>query len=400
MQAFKITISDEIIADLKDRLRRTRWPEDLGNDDWGYGVNAHYLRDLVTYWIEAFDWRRQEQEINRYEHFRVVLDDVPIHFLRRRGRGPAPIPLILTHGWPWSFWDFRQVIDPLADPAAHGGAAADAFEVIVPSLPGFGFSTPLKSTGMNFWRTADLWHRLMKETLGYAKYAAHGGDWGAMVTSQLAHKYAEHLIGIHVSAPMRLDVFGSQRPWDLLGPYISHLSVEQAKQAVEVERRLASHVTTHILDPQTLAYGLHDSPVGLLAWLLERRRAWSDCGGDLQSRFSRDDLLTCATIYWATESFVTSARYYSEAARHPWTPEHDRSPMFEAPAGVSLFAKDGAGLFGSAMLANYNMHHLAEHASGGHFAAAEEPVAIVTDIRDTFRTLRPRSGADPQPLSG
>ena len=373
---------------MKARLRSARWPADLGNENWSYGVNARYLRELVTYWAEDFDWRNQEQLINRYEQFRVDIDGVPIHFLRRKAKSPTAIPLILTHGWPWTFWDFRYVIDALADPASHGGVEDDAFDVIVPSLPGFGFSTPLNTTGMNFWRTADLWHRLMTETLGYKKYAAHGGDWGAMVTSQLAHKYAEHLIGIHVSAPMRLDVFGSARPWDLLGPYMAQLSDEQAQQAIAVERRLASHVTTHILDPQTLAYGLHDSPVGLLAWLLERRRAWSDCGGDVESRFSRDDLLTCASIYWLTESFVTSARFYAEAARHPWVPIHGRTPLFEAPAGVSLFANDGAGLFGAAMLANYNLHHLAEHSSGGHFAAAEEPAAIITDIRDTFRSLR------------
>ena len=385
---FTIDIDDTVLADLRQRLQRTRWPADPGNGDWSYGVNADYLRPLVDYWANGFDWRVQERAMNRFEHYRVTLDEVPIHFLRAPGKGPRPIPLILTHGWPWTFWDYCDVIGPLADPAAHGGDPLDAFEVIVPSLPGFGFSTPLLRTGINWWRTADLWHRLMTEVLGFPKYAAQGGDWGAMVTSQLGHKYAAALYGIQVSAPMQLGVFGGARPYDLLGPVLGQLPPALADQAVAVERRLASHVTTHILDPQTLAYAMHDSPVGQLAWLLERRRAWSDCGGDLERSFTRDALLTSATLYWATQSFGSTVRYYAEAARHPWQPSHNRSPLVEAPSGVSLFRGDGAALFGDAMVANYNVHLLREHASGGHFAPAEAPAAVIADIRDTFRALR------------
>lgn len=388
LKQIKVEIANATLQDLKRRVASARIAEDFDNDDWSYGVNGAYLREISHYWANDFDWAAQETKINRYDHFKTEIDSVPIHFLMKKGKGPTPKPLILSHGWPWTFWDFQYVIDPLSDPAAYGGDAADAFDVIVPSLPGFGLSTPLRKSGINFWKTADLWQKLMTETLGYKRYAAHGGDWGAMVTSQLAHKYADSLIGVHVSAPMRLDAFSRARPYDLLGDYIGDLPPDIAAHAIKIERNLASHVAVHMLDPQTLAYAMNDSPVGLLAWLLERRRAWSDCHGDVESRFSKDDLLTNATLYWATESFSTTVRYYTEAARQPWAPSHDRQPVFQAPSGISIFRGDGAGLFADATVPLYNAHFVKAHESGGHFAAAEEPEAVIDDIRATFRPLR------------
>lgn len=380
-------IGEEVLADLRRRLMSTRFAPDFGNADWSYGVEAKYLKSLVEYWIDGFDWSAQAKAINAFDHFRVTVDEVPVHYLHRRGVGPAPIPIVLTHGWPWTFWDFRDLIGPLSDPAAFGGDPADAFDVIVPSLPGFGFSVPLRK-GVNYWQTADLWHKLMTEVLGYRRFAAHGGDWGAIVASQLSHKYAADLYGIHVSMPVWPGLFAGPRPYDLLGPFMSMLSGEDAEKAIAMERRVVSHITAHIVDPQTLSYALHDSPVGLLAWLLERWRAWSDCDGDVETRFSRDAMLTNATLYWATESFVTSARFYAEAVRQPWQPAHDRSPAFEAPAGVSIFRGDKTALFPERNLSNYNVHYLKERPSGGHFAAPEEPAAVVEDIRATFRELR------------
>ena len=175
---FTIAIPDERLADLDRRLRQTNWARDYANDDWRYGTNGEYLRELVDYWITSYDWRAQEAAMNDYDHFRVELDGVPIHFMHVRGQGPNPKPLLLTHGWPWTFWDFKDVIGPLTDPASHGGDPAESFDVVVPSLPGFGFSTPLDKTGINWWTTADLWARLMKEVLGYERFGAHGGDWG------------------------------------------------------------------------------------------------------------------------------------------------------------------------------------------------------------------------------
>src|SRR6266581_1341306 len=199
LEPFIIAVPGEQLLDLKDRLRSTRWPDDLGNEDWFYGVNGAYLKQLVDYWIEGFDWRQAERRLNAYTHYRVIVDEVPIHFLYKAGTGNALIPLLLSHGWPWTFWDWSKLIDPLAEPEAFGGDPADAFDVLVPSLPGFGFSTPLPRADMNFWKIADLYHQRMTQTLGLSRYAAGGSDIGALVTGQLGHKYAASLYGIYLT---------------------------------------------------------------------------------------------------------------------------------------------------------------------------------------------------------
>lgn len=343
----------------------------------------------MDYWRDGYDWRAAERAINAFAHYRVTIDGLPIHFIREPGRGPAPMPIVLTHGWPWTFWDFHRVIGPLADPAAHGGDPADSFEVIVPSLPGFAFSTPLARTGVNFWTTADLWHRLMTGVLGHRRYAAHGGDWGALVSGQLGHKYAAALHGIHLAMVAPLHLFSNDRPWDIMGPVLAQdLPPDMRGALIALDRRIASHVTVQMLDPQSLAYGMHDSPVALAAWLLERRRSWSDCGGRIESAFSRDFLLTTVMIYWLTQSFATSARYYAEAARNPWRPSHSRTPLVEAPTGITFLPGDGASFPGPPPDGLYNLRYTATGARGGHFSAAEAPQQIVEDIRATFRPLR------------
>jgi len=387
-ERFEIRVEPRVIEDLRSRLAAVRWPADVENEDWFYGVNRRYLEELIGYWRNGYDWNQALAEINSFHHYRETLDGYCIHFIREQGCGPKPIPLILTHGWPWTFWDYHRTIRPLADPAAFGADPADAFEVIVPSLPGFGFSVPVPRAGMTYWRTADLWHRLMTERLGFERYAAQGGDFGAVIASQLSHKYAASLVGIHVTNAVSPRLFANDRPWDLLGPQIGALSGEARAAAIRLERNVAAHITTHILDPQTLAYAMHDSPAGMLAWLLERRRAWSDCDGEVERRFSRDHLITTAMIYWVTESFVSSVRYYADSARSKWQPCHDRAPTYEAPAGITLFLKDGASLPNDERIANYNLHFLEKRDSGGHFGPAEEPAAVVADIRRTFRDLR------------
>ena len=271
------------------RLRRTRRAPDFDNDDWSYGVNGDYLAELTTYWAEEFDLRAQERAMNCYDHYRTTIDGLPIHFLKAPGQGPDPIPLMLTHGWPWTFWDFKDLIGPLSDPASHGGDSADAFDVIVPSLPGFGFSTPVRRAGRTVWDVADVWVELT-DRLGYDEFAMHGGDYGVMVAGQLGHKYAERLLGLHVAPrPMPLHVWTSTargRTWSrvlcplrtrpMTGPPLSPGSAKKV-----------GHATAHILGPETLAHALHDSPAGLAAWLLERRRSWSDCDGDVEKIFSR-----------------------------------------------------------------------------------------------------------------
>ncbi|HLY56107.1 MAG TPA: epoxide hydrolase, partial [Stellaceae bacterium] len=198
IENFTVNISEPVLDDLRRRLAATRWAADYANDDWGYGTNGAYLKELCAYWQDGYDWRRHERAMNGFRHFRTEIDGIPIHFIHERGKGPAPMPLVMTHGWPWTFWDLHKVIRPLTDPASFGGDPADAFDVVVPSLPGFGFSTPLRKPGYPYWRTADLWVTLMRERLGYDRFAAQGGDYGAFVTGQLGHKYAAHVIGIHV----------------------------------------------------------------------------------------------------------------------------------------------------------------------------------------------------------
>lgn len=391
-ERFEIRVPDAVLEDLRERLRRTRWAPDFANDDWSYGTNARTLRELVAYWLDGYDWRAEEAAMNRFPHWRVELDGVPVHFLRVPGRGPSPIPLILSHGWPWTFWDLHRVIGPLSDPAAHGGDPADAFEVIVPSMPGFGFSTPLAQTGVNFWTTAELWHRLMTEVLGFERYAAQGGDWGALTTTQLGHAHADSLYGIHLSTLAPLSLFDHERPWDITAGTLAPAGLAPAERErfLAWQRRIASHVAVQVLDPQTLAYGLHDSPVGLLAWLLERRRSWGDCRRGVVATFGRDFLLTTTMLYWVTESFVTSARFYAEAARNRWRPSHARTPLVGAPTGISTFRHDGTVGLGAGMESLFHVVYSREHDEGGHFAPIEVPERIVDDVRATFRPFRPR----------
>jgi len=396
-----IFVQDEILSDLKDRLRKNRWPHDAGNEDWYYGVNRTYLESLVDYWIERFDWRKAEQAMNVYEHYQVQVKGVPVHFMRVPGKGPKPTPLILSHGWPWTFWHWSKVVDALADPASFGGDSADAFDVIVPSLPGFGFSSPLANhPDMNFWKIADLWHTLMTETLGYAKYAAAGCDVGALVTGQLGHKYAHALYGIHIGSAQKLSLFNGERAWDLTGgnPLPDHLPENIRTKIFEFDRRFASHLAVHVLDPGTLAYGLSDSPVGMLAWMLERWVKWSDNNGDVENVFSKDDLLTHATIYWVTNTIETSMRVYSNNNRYPWTPEHDRWPVVEAPTGITFVGYENPpGVTTDSRVQHfltsdrapwYNHVNITAHEQGGHFIPWEIPDLWVEDLRRTFKGKR------------
>jgi pimeloyl-ACP methyl ester carboxylesterase len=399
---FTIDISDEVLTDLQRRLRATRWSVDLDNEDESYGVSTSYLKSLVDYWINGFDWREAERKINAFTHHRVQVDGVPIHFIREPGKGPRPIPIILSHGWPWTFWDWSKVIRPLADPGAFGGDPADAFDVIVPSLAGFGFSTPVGRGDMNFWKMAELWHALMTDTLGYAKYAAGGADYGALVTSQLGHKYAGHLYGIHLGHTIPLSIFQSERPWDLTEGQLvpAEASAELREQILLFQRTYASHVAVHMLDAQTLTHALNDSPVGMLAWILRRWKKWSDKHGDFDAAFPRDHILTNATIYWANQAIGSSIRSYANANRHPWRPSHDRTPMIEAPAGFTFLAGDTSppgvdasnsvdAFRSSPVSAMYNTVYAKAHEKGGHFVSWENPEAVIEDIRATFRPLRP-----------
>lgn len=405
-EPYAINVADDVLDDLQRRLEATRWSIDLDNEDGKYGVSTTDLRSLVEYWITDYDWRAAEVELNRFSHYRAVVDGNPVHFIHQRGTGPDPIPVILTHGWPWTFWDWSKVIRPLADPVAHGGEADASFDVVVPSLPGFGFSTPARGD-INFWRIADQWHTLMTEVLGYERYAASGADYGQLVTAQLGHKYADELYGVHLTQAPPLTIFGGDRPWDMNdGASKAREDADpddrELRLAVlEMERRYFAHITTHMLDAQTLTHGLNDSPAGMLAWLLQRWRDWSDMNGDFDRMFPRDHLLTNATIYWVSQTVGQSLRIYPNTALHRWRPSHDRTPPVEAPTGFTFLCGEpfppGATvdnrveMFRTSSLAPwYNTVYAKAYADGGHFAAWENPEAIVADIRELFTSLRAR----------
>lgn len=394
---YRIDVDQAVLDDMRARIRTTRWPDDLDNSDWSYGTELGYLRELAGYWADEFDWRRAESRINAYENHRVDVDGVPVHFLRQPGMGPAPVPIVLTHGWPWTFWDWHRVIDRLADPGAHGGDPADAFEVIVPSLPGFGFSTPLTRGDLNPWRVADIWHTLMTDVLGHDRYAASGSDMGALLTEQLGHKYAEHLYGIHLGHVFPLDILCTERPWDITGGQMVPPGVpDQIRdEIIALQKSIASHVAVNVLDAQSLSYALTDSPVGLLGWLLARLRRWSDCDGDLESAFPRDYLLTNATIWWATATIGSSMRMYANLPRYPWRPTHNRQPLVQAPTGITFLGHENppgvptehrADFFkASPEAAMFDVVHVGVHERGGHFGPLETRTP-------PSRTSEPHSG--------
>ena len=365
---FAIEIPDAALTDLRERLRRTRWPSEIAGSGWTYGTSKAYLQELCAYWAEGFDWRAQEAALNRHEHFVRHVDGFRLHYVHARGRGPKPLPLVLTHGWPSTFYDFDKVIEPLADPGAHGGDPADAFEVIVPAMPGYAFSERPAVPGVGPLRVAGLWDQLVTD-LGYDRYGAHGGDWGVLVTGLLGWKYPERVVGIHRLAG------GIPRP-----------KAKPGETDAERQVRLADgsgygHIQS--TRPQTLAYGLTDSPAGLAAWIVEKWQAWSDCAGDIESRFTKDELLTTISLYWFTETIHSSTRLYYENA-------HDTANRIggriEVPCGYAVcrwltqpkdeFARDS------------NLVHWTEFDTGGHFAAFEEPALLVDDLRTFFRPLR------------
>jgi len=322
--------------------------------------------------------------MNRYSHFLADIDGVPVHFVHERGRGPSPVPLVLTHGWPWTFWDYEHLIGPLSDPVAFGGEAGDAFDVVVPSLPGTAFSSPLRTSGVGILATAELWLRLMRDTLGYDRFAAAGGDSGAFVTARLGHAHAEHLIGIHLNFPATatMEALGSVRPDDY--------SPEERQWLAEPPqaRGTSAHMAVHVEGPQTLAWAMNDSPAGLAAWMVERRRNWSDCHGDVERRFTKDELLTAVSLYWLTGTFHTSVRFYAESFRRPWPLVHDRLPPIEAPTAVAVFPRELLRVPRRFMERQANVARWTVMPRGGHFAPAEEPALMLEDLRTFFRRFR------------
>jgi pimeloyl-ACP methyl ester carboxylesterase len=387
---FTIAIPESDVQDLRERLARTRRPAADPGTGWHRGVPTDYLTALTEAWAGDYDWRAAEASLNAYPQATTEIDGQTIHFVHVRSAEPDATPLVLLHGYPGSFVDYVGLIGPLTDPAAHGGDPADAFDVIVPALPGYPLSGPLTRTGVAVRVTAALWVRLMREVLGYGPFAVHGGDWGASVTAQLAHEHAQHLIGAHMSLPVLLTVsyYGGLLPEDY-GP-------DEQGWYEKMQARMATanaHVAVHTADPQTLAYAFNDSPAGLAAWILERRRLWSDHDGDVFDAISRDDLLAGVTLYWMGQSIGTSMRYYFEQWSNPLRIVHDRTPELEAPTAIAVFPNDLIFVPRTVAERHANLHRWTVMPRGGHFAAAEEPDLLVEDLREFFRGLRGKRAA-------
>lgn len=380
---FTIDIPQSDLDDLRRRLLATRLAPEIPGDGWKYGVDRTWLQSMVHTWANEYDWRVHEAAMNSYPNFRVDIDGIPIHFLHIRGKGPNPRPIVLTHGWPWSFWDLRGLIEPLTNPTSVGGRPEDSFDVVIPSLPGFAFSNPLRTHGVNVRRVAELWVRLMRDCLGYDTFGAYGGDWGAIVTSELGHAHAQHLTGVYMSLPVIPGVNRRELTPDAFAPDEEWM----VQRTAEVDWLIRSHITVHTHDPQTLAYALADSPIGTAAWIWERRRAWSDCDGDVESVFSRDELITLASLYWLTGAIGPSLRIYFEHFNGGWPPLHDRIPIVEAPTGFAIFPKELVLLPRSVAAKYSNLQRWTLMERGGHFGPAEQPRAVATELIEFFRSL-------------
>jgi pimeloyl-ACP methyl ester carboxylesterase len=383
--SFQIDVPAAVLSDLQQRLARTRWSHSPDKSGWGAGTDPEYLRELVGYWQATYDWRKHETELNQFAHFKSEIDGTVIHFIHERGKGPNPFPIILTHGYPDSFCRFMKIIPMLADPVSFGGRAEDAFDVIVPDLPGYGFSDKPKKLGTIF-RANDLWARLMTDTLGYQKFGAHGGDWGSTVTEQLAHSHPDSVVAVHLTDVPFGHLF--QKPDDP-----SPAEAKFLKRNEDWLQKEGAYALIQSTKPQSLAPGLNDSPVGLAAWIVEKFRGWSDCGGDVESRFTKDELLTHVMVYWITESIGTSfLPYYdySNASALTWVKEGIKNWVgsSQVPAAFALFPKDISHPPREWAERFFNVQRWSEMPRGGHFAAMEEPQLLAEDMRAWFGRFR------------
>ena len=381
MQPFEIAVSDAVLDDLRQRLGQTRWPDEMPGVGWEYGSNLDYIKELCEYWRTDFDWRAQEKKLNAFNHYKSEVDGLSIHFILEKGAGPNPMPLVITHGWPSTFFEMTKIIPLLADPGSHGGDPADSFDVVAPSLPGFGFSQASQETGMQVQKVADLWARLMTENLGYPKFAAQGGDIGAGVTSRLGYAHSDKMIGVHLTS--------ITRPVPYLGPGSRPLTdAEQAHSDQRERWQQSEGGYSHIqgTKPQTLSYGLNDSPAGLAAWIVEKYRTWSDCNGNVESSYTKDELLTTVTIYWVTQTIGSSVRMYKENQNSLWEMEQDEK--VPTPAGMAMFPQEIAKPPREWAERSYDVRQWTQMPRGGHFAALEEPELLAHEVREFFRPFR------------
>ncbi|OJH36586.1 epoxide hydrolase family protein [Cystobacter ferrugineus] len=373
---YRIHVPDAVLSDLHRRLDATRWPEPLPGGAWERGADVSYVRELCEYWRHRYDWRAHEAALNAFPQFLCEVDGVDLHFLHVRGKGPAPMPLVLLHGWPGSIYEFLHLIGPLTDPGAYGGSAQDAFDVIIPSMPGYGFSGKPREPGWSAARIAAAVDRLLVEHLGYPRYAAQGGDWGSVVAGFLGTNHAPHVLGIHLNmtlAPPPPEEEGKEET----------LRLQKEVAAWQAAEAGYSHVQG--TKPMSLGIAQSDSPAGLAAWIAEKFRTWSDCGGDVERVFSKDWLLTNLMFYWAPNSIASAANLYAELGNLP--PASLYAPV-KVPTGVAAFPKEIYQAPRSWLERRYDLRRYTPMPRGGHFAAVEQPELFVDDVRAFFRALR------------
>lgn len=380
-EPFRVQVGDGLLRDLRTRIRRTRWPDEAEAAGWDLGASLVYVKELADYWLEKFDWKAQERRLNSFHQYRARVDGWNVHFVHEKGRGPDPLPIMISHGWPESFAGMLKLVPLLSDPEAHGGNKGDSFDVVVPSLPGYGFSD--RRLGRGPVKFYEILLHLMTDVLGYQRFGAQGGDVGAGITSDLGRAAGDNVIGIHLHSNLALP---SPKPSEeTLSPAEKEYYGWLAKW--EEDEGAYSHIQS--TKPQTIAYGLNDSPVALAAYIVEKFRDWGDTSGNVESRFTKDELLTNVMIYWVTQTMNSAMRGYYESRRNPRPPW--KVGRVQVPTGVALFPHDFD--FPHSMpreLAerSYNIRRWVEMARGGHFAASEEPEALARDIREFFRPLR------------
>ena len=372
-ERFKIDVPQAVLDDLAERLDRTRWPSQLPGTGWTYGADTAYLRQLADYWQREFDWREQEKRLNRFDHYRATIDGTRIHFVHAKSRDPNAIPVLLLHGWPSSFVQMLDIIPYLTDPAAHGMPNAPSFNVVAASLPGFGFSDIPTKTGVGFATSADLMAKLMHDVLGYQRYGVRGSDLGGVIVRQMAVRHPEQVSGVHLTGI--IGAAGATPPLTA-----AEQKFVDASAAIEPE---IAYARLQMSKPQTLAASLNDSPIGLAAWIVEKFRAWCDCNGNVESRFSKDALLTNLMVYWVTQTAPSSVRMYYDFVREPQTPG-----KVERPVGMLMSTKElfppAPREFGERL---FNVQRWVETDKGGHFLEWEEPGLVARDMQAFFGVL-------------
>jgi microsomal epoxide hydrolase len=378
LQPFSVDVPEAVLDDLRDRLARTRWPDQIPGSGWGYGTDLAYLRDVCETWRTTFDWRAQEKRFNQWPHFLTDIGGQTVHFIHARSPEPDALPLVITHGWPGSVAEFLDVIGPLSDPRAHGGDPRDAFHVVAPSIPGYGWSGPTHEPGWDVRRVSETWKELMAR-LGYERYGAQGGDWGAIISSDLGVVDPAHVAGLHLNMLIAF-------PPTENAPELTEQEQADVAALQQFLQTGTAYQEIHGKNPQTLGYGLTDSPAGLAGWIVEKFWAWTDNNGSPDDAVTRDQLLTNLTVYWVTSTINSSVRLYCESQRSGrFGPTGTR---VEVPTAAAIFPKEIFRTPRAWAENSFNLQRYTRFDRGGHFAALEEPDLLIDDVRAFFRDLR------------